>query len=247
MNPVVNSHYRVPAAGRARSVLSRIVFSGLDYTQRPNKHAYHLVVDPTQQPLSGPACIMLQPGVMQPLWTGEPRLLPPSKSLAMNDVKLTACKAWEAAAGDAGWAGILAETFLLDPAKVAYLIYEPGFDPLPLIAEATALLPQRLRWYVTFNTHFTELPAGLFCAWRCVVADTPVAKEARRYASSGLVIDLTGLLGPAPDQPAAHSAREGKILVVPAAVTPVLAPALRTTATRSAANIQPVAGNGHGK
>jgi len=131
----------------------------------------------------------------------------------MTDVLPAPCTAWRAPrATRAG--GILAEAFLLDPAKASYLIYPPGFDPLPLLAEATLLLPPRLRWYVTFNTYFTELPAGLICAWRCAVADTPAAKDARRYATSGIVIDLSRPLEAVPQRLAAQHAREGKILTV---------------------------------
>ena len=65
--------------------------------------------------------------------------------------------------GDAGWAGTLAEAFLLDATKPAYIIYPPGVDLLPLINEAIALLPESVRWRVTFSTYFTSLPAGLAC------------------------------------------------------------------------------------
>ena len=74
-NPIIHAHWRVAAAGRARSVLSRIEFAGLDYTQRPNKLAYHVVVDPAQQPPAGPAWTISQPGVMLKKWSGEPVLL----------------------------------------------------------------------------------------------------------------------------------------------------------------------------
>jgi hypothetical protein len=83
------------------------------------------------------------------------------------------------------------------------------------LVEAAALLPPRLRWYLTFNTYFTELPAGLSCAWRCVVADSTAAKDAHRYATTGLVIDLTRAMGTTPERSAAKAAREGTMLVVP--------------------------------
>jgi hypothetical protein len=211
-NPIVHAHWRVPMAGRARSVLSRIEFAGLDYTHRPNKRAYHLVVDPNQQPADGPAWAMLQPGVMQPDWNGEPELWAPTKSLPVVGESPSRCSAWEAATGDAGWGGIFAEAHLLDPSKISYLVYEVGFDPLKLLAEALALLPARVRWYVTFSTYFTELPAGLTCAWRCVVAGSAAAKDARRSASVGLVMHVSPLLGAPPNRVSTQHAREGKVL-----------------------------------
>jgi hypothetical protein len=219
-NPIIHAHWRVAAAGRARSVLSRIELAGLDYTQRPNKLAYYVVVDPAKQPPAGPAWTMLQPGVMLQNWSGEPQLIQRPKALPMTDIRPARCTAWQAATGDAGWAGVLAEAFLLDPSRVSYLIYEAGFDPLLLLSEAIALLPAPMRWYVTFNTYFTELPAGLVCAWRCVVADTSAAMDARRYATSGVVIDLTTRPGPAPENGATQSAREGTPLVLPAPADP---------------------------
>src|SRR6185437_12596049 len=143
-NPIVFAHWRLASGVRARSVLSRIQSSGLDYTQRPNKLAYHLVVAPAQQPPGGPAWILAQPGLMQTQWAGAPGLLATPKSLPMSDSPPAACVAWEAATGDAGWAGIFAEASLLDPTRVSYIVYEPGFDPLPLLVEAAALLPPRM-------------------------------------------------------------------------------------------------------
>jgi hypothetical protein len=84
----------------------------------------------------------------------------------------------------------LAEAFRDDPEKPAYVTYDPGTDLLPMINDAIGLLVPALRWQVTFGTYFTELPAGLICAWRCVVAGTPAASAAR--AGKGIALDLSG-------------------------------------------------------
>jgi hypothetical protein len=41
---------------------------------------------------------------------------------------------------------------LQDPGRPVYVLFDPGFDPLPLLAEALALLPADRRWDVTFST-----------------------------------------------------------------------------------------------
>ena len=84
--------------------------------------------------------------------------------------------------GDAGWAGVLAESFLADPQRPAFLIFEPGMELLPFFVEALALLPAESRWDVDFSTYFTKLPQGLNCAWRGVLAGSPEAKRATERA-----------------------------------------------------------------
>jgi hypothetical protein len=211
-HPVSLAHWRVRIAGRTRSVLSRVAAVGLDYTRRPNKLAYHLVLDPGEHPEQGPAWAISQPGMMLENWSGAPAFLKPRKlpSASASPETCVSCQQWEAATGDAGWGGILGENFMVDSLKPAYLIRTPEIDPLPFLQESIRLMPARLRWQVTFNTYFNEVPAGLSCAWRCVMADTPAAESARR--STATVIDLTHPVGRAPDTPGAVAARNGQSL-----------------------------------
>ena len=58
--------------------------------------------------------------------------------------------------GDAGWAGVLAETFIADPKRLVYLVFQPGMNLLPLFAEAEALLPPEERWEIGFNSYYTS-------------------------------------------------------------------------------------------
>jgi hypothetical protein len=155
-------------------------------------------------------------------WAGEPRLLDPRLLDPRPDVPGGghadgaaaaggACARWADVAGDAGWAGVLVDRALADPARPAYLIVPPGLDPLPLLAEAVGLVPPRLRWHVTFSTRFADLPAGAACGWRCVADETPAAAAARRSPAGVLVLDLTRP-SPAPDTPAADAARAGRVV-----------------------------------
>ena len=75
LNPVVLSHLVLTVAGRRCHVLSRICDAGLDYTQRTNKFARHIVLDAAEVPSAGPAWLLAQPGFVQNKWVGEPQIL----------------------------------------------------------------------------------------------------------------------------------------------------------------------------
>lgn len=234
-NPVQWAHWRVPSAsgGAQADVLSRIGFCGFDHTGRPNHLAHHLVLDNVSAQLAGPTWLMRQRGVLASAWSGEPCILPPRKMLPAGTAEPRPCAAWERATGDAGWAGVVAAGFLVKAAAgemvaPTYIIVDLAADTaeadaLAMMDEAIALLPPRYRWQVTFNTHFTELPAGLTCAWRVVAAGTPAAVAARRSRTAGMLLDLTQSRGAAPADEAADAGRLGRLLTVP--IRPALRPA----------------------
>lgn len=190
-NPINWSHWRITLAGKTRSVLSRIAFAGADYSQRSNKIAHHIVLEPLEQAPAGPAWMMLQNGVMRTGWSGAPQQFPAGPNLPNGDRVPRICSAWAKALGDAGWAGVLPESFAQEPSKPAYLIYTPGTNVLELFEESLSLLSPQQRWEVTFSTFFTELPLKLTCDWRAVVAGTPAATEASRAGARAMILDLT--------------------------------------------------------
>jgi hypothetical protein len=191
-NPVAFSHWRIPVGARTRSVLARVAFVESDFTGRPGKFAHHVLLDPAEQWPQGPAAMLLSPGVMEQQWTGEPMLLPPR---LLPELNVTAAQ--PPAASDAPWIQTLIRQFQHEPEKPVYIVYEPGVPLLEWLNAGIGLLDQPMRWQATFSTHFTELPAGLSCVWRCVAAGTPAANAAR--SSTGLVIDLTRTgLAPSP-------------------------------------------------
>ena len=209
-NPPVYAHWRVSIGGHFYSVLSHICFAGADHQGRFNKYAHHLVLDTAELTAAGPAWVMMQPEVMEKHWTGEPRILPANSKLVPSGTNpLGVCEQWKRVTGDAGWAGQLAQAFVLDATKPVYVIYNPGTDMLPLINEAIALLPEPMRWRVTFSTYFDQLQAGLLCSWRCCVAGTAAARAAPGNATSGVLIDLTAPLGEAPPNRFVDMARTG--------------------------------------
>jgi hypothetical protein len=210
LNPVVFSHLGFTIAGRRCHVLSRVCDAGLDYTQRTNKLAHHVILDAAEVPAAGPAWLLAQPRLMQSNWAGEPRILPTGPRVPSGDSQPRVCRAWQQITGDAGWGGVLAETATGPTVRQAVLVFQPGMEMLPLLAESLALLPIELRWRVSFSTYFTKLPAGVECQWRCVVAGTPEAVAAQRTRQTGLVLDLCHPLGPATGGAYVEAARTGK-------------------------------------
>jgi hypothetical protein len=207
-NPVVYSHLQLNIAGKVHYVLSRVSAAALDYTQRSNKFAHHVVLTGGELPPGGPAWLLSQPGFMETTWEGPVRWLDAGRVPPHGEASPPPCREWQKRTGDAGWAGVVAESFG-NGGRLAYLIIEPGLDPLPLIAEALALLPPRRRWDVTFTTYFAGLPLDVNCVWRCVLKGSPEEKNSRRLPGS-LIIDLTSDLGKAGDQPLAVYARTGR-------------------------------------
>jgi hypothetical protein len=188
--PVAFSHWIVEGGGVTRHVLSGVRIAPPDHTGRSNKFAHHLLLREEECVPVGPAWLLQQSGVIAESWTGEPRELPQEKRLPTGGrVDAGMCVSWHRAGGDAGWAGVLANAAMLDPAKACSVIVTPGTNALALITEAMLLLPAELRWRVTFTSYFMEPIAGVRCSWRFCIDGTPAAAAAR--ASGGTCIDLS--------------------------------------------------------
>lgn len=208
-NPVVYSHLKLQSSGRAVNVLSRIADFGLDYSQRANKLAHHVVLDRTELLPGGPANLLLMAGFMREEWSGEPTVIALKPVKRETDPPRGVCRAWQELTGDAGWAGVLAESFLQAPDRLVVLLFAPGQNILPLFNEAISLLPVERRWDVTFSTYFTGLATGTTCSWRAMIHDSKEAHESLRFVNA-LRIDLTSeSLGRATGGPLLEAARSG--------------------------------------
>ncbi len=205
-NPVSYAHWLLSVTGTTYHVLSRVCDSGVDHTQRSNAFAHHLVLDASERAAGGPAWMLERGGVMENAWNGKVEAITRTVGLPQGDAPLGICREWAAVTGDAGWGGVLADLFVKSPGKPVCILFSPGQDVLPLIAETIALLPAAARWNVTFNTYFTSMPTSATCLWRCCLAGTPAAQIGLRYAAGGTVIDLTdrARLGAADGRPLCH-------------------------------------------
>jgi hypothetical protein len=213
-NPVSHAHCTLVNGGKTYHILSRICHNGRDYTGRSNKLASLVALERAeiQEHPDGPASLFLRPGLFREAdWEIRPEVLSEPLKLASAPAPVGVATAWQTVTGDAGWAGVLAESFLADPKGVAYLVFDP-LRPVPtaeLVHEALSLLPVERRWQVTFNTYFTALTAGVKCHWRFCPPDSDALREARRRPGA-VVIDLTAPLPEAQGGELVDFARSGE-------------------------------------
>jgi hypothetical protein len=210
LNPVQFSHLRFSVGRDSYDVLSRICSAELDYSQRTNFFAHHVVLEGGELPPLGPAWLLEQPGYMRSSWDGTVGYLPVPESLPAGAAEAGPCCRWGELTGDAGWAGVVAETYLAKPDRQIYLVYEPGLDMLPLFAEVLTLLTPEQRWSVSFNTYFTStgLPQGYACVLRGILAPSAEAKDAARLPGA-FVLRLGKPLGRAAGGLLVEQARTG--------------------------------------
>jgi hypothetical protein len=207
-NPVAYSHLRLSVGGRVVSVISRVADYGLDYSQRTNKIAHHVVLDSSELSKAGPAWLMEQPGVFRSQWDGHCRTPGSGPVIPLGDRAPAVCRRWYSVVGDAGWAGVLADNLSSSNSKPIWIVFsiDQSAHLLPMLNEAISLLPVPQRWQVTFSTYATTIPPDIDCRVRCVLEGS---NEARLAPARGPVIDLTKPLPLAPSAPLVILAREG--------------------------------------
>lgn len=206
-NPVCHSHIRLAVGGKTLSILSRVGAYGVDYSQRTNKIAHHVVFDGAV-PACGPAAVLSQSGIMRTNWDGECKTLQSGPQVPPIALHPAPCQEWKRITGDAGWAGVVANAWLQPTGKPVWIVFSESHSQwlLELMQEATAILPESQRWQATFSTFCTNLPPDVDCRVRCVIAGSD---EARMSIARGTVLDLTKPLGLAPNNDATEAARNG--------------------------------------
>jgi hypothetical protein len=206
--PRAHCFWRVETAGSVAHVLAVVGPAPPDHTQRTNKIAAYLVLGQDELVPAGPAWLLAQRGLVREGWSGAPAWIEaPVRVPASGPAAPQRCSAWEAAAGDPGWAGVVASAFLRDQSKPIHVVWREGMDPLALVGEVLSLMPDWARWRATFSTYFLQPVAGTPCALRLCLDGTPAADAARQ--SKGMLIDLARPLGSAPDSRFARMARTG--------------------------------------
>ena len=110
---------------------------------------------------------------------------------------------------DAGWAGVVAESFLNDPGRAVYDHLRPraGRPAAVRRGDRAPASPDR-RWDVGFSTYYTGQSQGLNCPWRGVLRDSPEAQQAQRVPSA-LILDPRNPPGPAIGGALVEQARDG--------------------------------------
>lgn len=217
-HPVNFSHLIHTIGGKRFQILSRVSDYEKDYSGRTNKLAHHVALTIDELPPSGPAALFTTP-LFQTKWDGQTRWIPQGPVLPPASAYQGPCPTWDAITGDAGWAGLLAESAADGSQRPMYVIFSPNQDTMALVREALGVLPREKAWTTSFSTYFTKLPAGVDCLWRFVLDGSPEAQQARA-ASHSRVIDLVELERSRRKAPAGNSyveaARAGRVVAVEA-------------------------------
>lgn len=218
-NPICHSHLRFTVGGRLLHVVSRIAAYGVDYSQRTNKIAHHIVVD--RPPPGGPVPL-LQSDAFLRSWDGVCRTKSQGPSLQGSAIAASICHRWETVTGDAGWGGLLAAAWASSASKPLWIVFElsQSKELLALIGESIALLPESARWDATFSTYYTNLPPDVECRVRCVLSGSD---EARMAAARGAVIQLKKNQAEPPKSSWVEAARTGNY-PSPSAAVPTIDP-----------------------
>jgi hypothetical protein len=207
--PVNYSHLQIKVGRHNYHVLSRVCDAGFDYSQRSNKLAHHVALEASELVPAGPAAVLASRGFCVTRWDGATKMLPQGRLPTAQRAGTGTCPTWKALAGDPGWAGILAESAMVQRPRPVSVIFRAGTDTLSLVVEAMCLLPAQKRWSVSFNTYYTKAVAGSDCLWRFVLDGTKQA-EALRANPHEVIIDLTQRPGPATGGHLVDLARSGK-------------------------------------
>jgi len=193
-NPIGFSHYRFNAGVRDCSVISRIGPAPL-YANRTNFIAHHVILDDMDKAKAGPAWA-IKNFKFRDHWSPQIGRID-TQRLAIGSLDPQVCNYWKSIVGDAGWAGWLAER--TQSGKPITVLYPTGYDPLALIQEAIALLPEHQRWNITFSTYYTLGGRGPNCSLRFIPleADNLAAPFSDKTFHDG-VLNLARGLGNAP-------------------------------------------------
>ena len=205
-NPVILTHTVIDSVAGKFSVFSRTVDAGSDYSGRSNKLSHHVACDASEirsAARSSPAAALGwldRNGRFASRWDGDPREQDPAAAVQFPASDPARCTLWEAAAGDAGWAGVLVERTL--KGMPTWIIVSADSDAVLLLAEAMALMEPSKRWGVSFTTHALS-DAGF--VWKVAADGSAEAKAAREQNAA--VIDLTRPSRATDDGPYAQAAR----------------------------------------
>ena len=183
------SHVLVDMNGMRRHVVSRVAHAGSDHAGRPNRLAHHLVLHGEELGLGGPSWLVQQP-IFKTEWDGRVAYLEGEAWLPEGPTQpVHVCANWKTVAGDAGWAGVVAEAALAPSPKPVWIIHRRSVPVLALLDEVLSVVPPRERWKITFSTQFTQPLPSAECTIRFCLAGADAAHAALH--AEGLVLDLS--------------------------------------------------------
>ena len=202
-NPIF-SHRKIWLGDKNYHVLSRIIDSGADYTNRSNYIADHLVLTEDETLLvPSPAQAILEFDGWMNSYEGAPKFLESVEIKKSTQKFAPPASMWQEYFSDAGKAALL-----LSESADIYAKPEDGTTLLKLFAQASALCtPEAKSWDYTFTTSICRGENPQDFSWKVHTNEIPEIAGANSSA-----INLTsGKSPPAPKTPAADFARTAKI------------------------------------
>ncbi|MBO5922965.1 MAG: hypothetical protein J6Q81_00490, partial [Lentisphaeria bacterium] len=195
LNPPCCYYIKMRYGNQLLHIAGRVAPNGLDYSQRNNKIAHHLLFESPREMTNlagGAAGLFLKDDVFCSEYTAEPAMLPFRKVPFCTQIGPLPARNWADLSGHAGLAAYTAERFCKTPDKPLYLIY-PADTPvkslLGLVMEVCALLDEAVRNNLTFSTYFGSSTAPVDCFLRMVPDFSPLVSNLRRF-HPGDVIEL---------------------------------------------------------
>ena len=187
-NPVNYSYVSFQDRGQLVYAFSCVRDAGLDYTQRSNNLAHHLL---SLTPQVGDPSLILKQYPFEESWASnrQPELRATDIVLHDNQAKPQVCNLWKNVAGDAGFGGMVAAKIVDKNISEVVIGFRDGDllhdqSILNLLHESISLLPSRERWKATFSTYAPEVLVGFNCRIRGVPADSAAAKKQWRDSAS---------------------------------------------------------------
>lgn len=191
-NPLIYTYRQVRGPTGQLNVLGRTTDAGNDFSNRSNKLAHLLAIEPGELSAlrnSSPAAVLAAiDGRLSQVWQGGPEERPQPFALPAPAAQAGVCKRWNDVKGDGGWGGLLAQRALRGQPS---LIIAPDCSPtwsrrlLDLFQEVLALLPPDGRWKTTFETTVIGSSSSLL---RGTYAGSP---ESAAGHAGLLVVDLS--------------------------------------------------------
>lgn len=186
--PVIHAYRIIRIGSSTFHVLTRIQDAGLDYTQRGNHLARHLIFLPGELLDSPtPADVFLNWKGWLENWTGAPRHLGPSEQPSLDSIPASVAlpaRTWRERSGDAGHAALLVQPRFRRGAILTSSVLPPA-QALRLLGESLLLvepddsgLPGP--WSVPFTTRLQAHEQEDDFSWRCEEAATPDLLSSRR-------------------------------------------------------------------
>jgi hypothetical protein len=211
-NPVAFLHVVRRSGGVDRHIISRVADCGNDYSGRTNRIGHHLVIDESDVPSlpGGPTAIASQLELFCTSWNEKSQELPQGKNLSAPLVSAGICRYWRQRLGDAGWGEVVAKR--IEKGDPVSILFAPGMNILPLLAEAFALLPPHVRWKTTFSTFFLrsqEPPGTPKIQVKCIAIGSDEVAFAKLTPNT-LLIDLRQQQAAPPLNRDVEAARIGK-------------------------------------